>query len=188
MQRFIAVLLLVIAFDVSGARADDEASPIPYVTASSWGRYYFKMLPDPKHPFDRDKGNGIAYEVVEGDAGDKEIWRTKGWYASRTAIAGGGRYLVRIGNWPRGRKPSGKHLGIAFYDNGKLIRSYSTKQLLRGLPAPPASVSHYQFIEKVVGFDENSELEFTIRLVGGRTCTFDVRTGKYVKKAKKRKP
>ena len=59
------------------ANADNEASQVGYVVAAPYGRYYFKMVPDPKHRYDRRKGTGTAFEVSEVGA-DKLLWRTSG--------------------------------------------------------------------------------------------------------------
>lgn len=173
------VVIIVAAMPIESAEGDDEASQVAYVVAGRYGRCYFKMVPDPKARYDPRRGQGYAYEVSDKGP-DKLLWQTAGWYAHRTAISVWGRYLVRLGNWPRGHKPSNDHLGIAFYDRGKLIKRYSTKELIKDLSKVEPSVSHYEFLKKVVGFLPNSDRLFRIVAVDGKRWTFDVTNGKIV--------
>jgi hypothetical protein len=174
---FVLTLLSTVVAFSAAARADDEASQVAYVKAAPFGRCYFKMVPDPKARYDRKRGTGYAYQVNEKGA-DKLLYKTTGWYARRVALTAWGRYLVRLGNWPRGRAPSSKHLGIAFYDRGKLIKRYSTKQLIKDISKVQPSVSHYTFLKKVVGFSKRKRWLFAIVTVDGKRWTFDVRTGR----------
>ena len=163
--------------------ADDEAGPYPYVTASEGGRYYFRMQPDPNRPFDRDVGSGVAYEVVAGKM-DKLLWTTKGWYSFSVHLSHDGHYLVRLGNWPRGHKPSEADLAVAFYKSGTLLKSYNTKGLIRDPSKVEPSVSHYQFLRERPGFVEPYGYTFGLVTVDGVGYTFDVRTGKILQSKK----
>lgn len=173
-MRFICLSILALLM-ATPAMADDEQSPYAYVTSAQWGRHYFKMLPDPKKAYRHDAGLGICYAVGR-DGKDKELWRTSGWYAFSTHLSYDGRYLVRIGNWPRGHAPSKDHVGIAFYERGKLTRSYSTAELIGDRSKVQPSVSHYQFKKKVIGFGR-AQYAFELVVIDGVTWRFDVRTG-----------
>lgn len=181
--RITALLLFSVLISVastSTAQADDEASQVAYVKAARYGRCYFKMTPDPKARYDRKRGWGYAYEVTDKGP-DKLLWKTSGWFASRVALSSWGRYLVRLGNWPRGRTPSAKHLGIAFYDRGKLLKRYSTKDLLKDPTKLQPSISHYRFLQSVVGFSPRARWHFSIVTIDGKRWTFDVRSGAVIK-------
>ena len=156
--------------------ADKEGPQNSYVTSSINGRFYFRMEPDLSAPFDRKKGSGTLFEV-QNDGNDVVLWKTEGWYSFKTFICHEGRYLVRIGNWPRGRELSDTHLAIAFYDKGILLKKYSTKQLIENPKTIKKSVSHYFFINKVIGFDPSYSHQFKLETIDGRTHTFDVKTG-----------
>ncbi len=177
-SKIIIIFFLMIAFNLW---ADEEASQYAYVKSSSGGRYYFKMIPEV--PYNRTKGKGILY-AVSGDQSDKVLWRVNGWYAFDTYISHDGRYLVRLGNWPRGRKPSHKHLGIAFYDKGTLIKKYSTKDLIKNPSAIMISISHYQFLAKVLGFEPIYSYRFKIRTVDKIEYIFDVTKGTIISQKK----
>lgn len=168
-----AVVLLICSL----SWADSEAPPYAYVVVADGGRFYFKMVPDPKDKYDRDKGSGTAF-AVNGNGQDKVLWKTSGWYSFVTYISRDGKYLVRIGNWPRRDGPSEEHLGIAFYKEGKLLRSYSTKDLIKDVSLVPHSVSHYRFLQEIIGFEPSFSLRFVIKTVDNIEYVFDARNGK----------
>jgi len=174
----IAVLSLVFLLGApTPASADSESMPSAYVVASKGGRFYLKMTPSGKRSYARPyAGKGVVYQV-RPKGRDKLLWSMRGWYAFQTFLSHDGNYVVRIGDWPRGRKPSSKHLAIAFYKRGKLLARYSTKQLIRDTSKVSASISHYFFKKSVRGFLPYSH-RFEITMVDGVTYQFDARTGK----------
>ncbi len=177
MKRSVSSLILLV-FCCSCARADSIRPAYPYVTASVDGRYYFKMAPAPEHDYDWDThGSGTMFEV-SATGQDKPLWNISGWYAFATYVSYDGKYLVRMGNWPPG-EPSSKHLAIAFYENGKLVKSYSTVEILKNPDNAPRSVSHYQFLDKTLGFNAY-DYKFSIRTVENIEYTFDVTNGKII--------
>lgn len=176
MARFSLSVLILMALAIP-AKADEEVAPSPYVSASIEGRrYYFKMVPQPDAPYDVEKGMGYAYRVTNQKA-DALLWSTSGWYSFQTYLSGDGRYLVRLGNWPRGHEPSEKHLAIAFYKDGKKVKSYSTRQIIKDNSQVEASVSHYQFYQGEPGFTESYGYLFKLISVDNMEYVFDVRTG-----------
>ncbi len=179
MKSIIVMILLLTV--LSTLWADKEAPQYVYVKSSSGGKYYFKMIPEAD--YDRTKGRGLLYAVTKKGS-DKVLWKVNGWYAFQTYISYDGRYLIRIGNWPRGRVPSHKHLGIAFYDKGKLIKKYSTKDIVKNFPPVTPSESHYRVLKKVLGFESPYSHRFIIRTVHKIEYTFDVTHGKLVSQKK----
>ncbi len=180
-MKSIILISVFVLTTISTLWADKEAPQYVYVRSSYGGQYYFKMIPEAD--YDRTKGRGALYLVTKKRL-DKVLWKVKGWYAFQTYISYDGRYLIRIGNWPRGRIPSHKHLGIAFYDKGTLIKKYSTKDLVKNLPPVRASVSHYRFLEKVLGFESAYSHRFKIKTADKMEYTFDVTHGKIVSQKK----
>lgn len=144
MKFYLAIAMLVLL--VSSVTADEEIAPSPYVASSLTGRYYFKMIPDPEARYSFEKGRGDAYRVTNQKT-DQLLWSTTGWYSSQTYLSVDGEYLVRLGNWPRGREPSENHLAIAFYKAGKDIKSYNTQQLIKDKSKVKRTVSHYEFYQ-----------------------------------------
>lgn len=118
---------------------------------------------------------------VKRDGSLQKMWSVSGWYAFRTYPSFRGEYLVRIGNWPRGFRPSHKDLAIAFYHRGRLVKRYSTKDLLRNTAgrASVRSVGHYRFWSSIPGFGGWNH-RFTLITTERIRYIFDARTGKII--------
>lgn len=182
-MRVFYVCLIILSCSLSNVFADREMSQCPYVIASDRGSHFFLMKPDPNDVYNRDKGTGICYEVTKN--GDfKELWRTEGWYSFKTFLAPSvdSQYLVRLGNWPRGQKPSVGHVSVGFYKDGKLLKLYSTADLIRDNSAIHPSISHYQYLddkyEPVLEYQQEKGLWiFKLVTIDGVHYEFDVKTG-----------
>ena len=150
------VSLLMLILWQNPASADQEASNVAHVSASSYGRCYAKSVPT--HIFDpddqiRQKGITRIYRVGrETDALIEEY----DWFSQRLYLNCAGASVptvIRLGPWHRGHDPRDDHLALAFYRDGKLIKKYSTLEIAGGeLNNDPsfsryknvsASVSHY---------------------------------------------
>lgn len=177
-MRFFVTILAILVFSSGTLFADDEQSTYAYISAGHGGRAYFKMVPDPKKHYTHKAGTGTMY-VLQRDGSSKKLWSLSGWYAFRTYPSHWGRYLVRLGNWPRGRTISDKHLAIAFYDRGKLIKRYSTKDLIKHPTRIQPSVGHYRYLRKAIGFIGYSK-RFVLVTWDNMRYDFDVRSGKIV--------
>lgn len=157
-------------------RADSPAIPTPMITASEDGRYAFILTPGPED-WRGDKSSGIAYEVTH--SGElREIWRTQGWYSFQTFLAADGRHLVRMGPWNEGDKPSESDIAVAFYRDGKLLKSYSTAALVRDRSRVITSVSHYRWLAE---YPATPRLgwsgDFFLTAIDGMEYRFDVTSG-----------
>lgn len=170
-RLLLATLILSIAAPVV---ADEEIAPYPYVVAAGGGRYYLKLVPQRGT---RDVGNGAVYSVSRSGP-DQVVYRTTGWFAFQTFLSYNGEQIVRIGNWPRGHRPSSAHLAIAFYTRGKLVKQYSTAELIKDPSKVQPTVSHYSFLRKLIGFEHSYSTRFSLISVDGIRYTFDARTGK----------
>jgi len=189
-MRVFYVCLIILSCSLSNIFADQELSQYPYVITSDGGRYFFLMKSDPNDIYNREKGTGICYEVTRNGE-FKELWCTKGWYSFKTFLVSategekpirGHQYLVRLGNWPRGRKPSANDVGVAFYKNGKLLKLYSTVDLVHNKSAIQLSVSHYEYLDN--RYEPAIECEwvknqcvFKLVTIDGIHYRFDVKTG-----------
>lgn len=179
MKKLIIPIMLILLILPSVGISDEEALPYAYVKTDYWGKYYFKMMPDDKS-FDYDnKGSGALYKV-NAEGPDKVLWITNGWYAFEVYVSSDGIYLVRLGNWPRGYEPSKNQLAIAFYNNGNLIKSYSTLDLIKDLSAVKPSISHYFYYKKVFGFVGGISHRFSLITVDNIEYIFDVSNGEIV--------
>lgn len=176
MKRRLTVIALVALSVLAPATgfADEELAPYTYVVSAPGGRYYFRMV---RQKGSRDKGSGVVYAVGNDKNADRVQYTVSGWYAHQVFLSYNGLHLVRLGNWPRGRAPSPAHLAIAFYKKGKLVKRYSTAQLIKNHQNVQPSVSHYRYYRKIGGLDPGFGERFSITSVDGVNYLFDIRTG-----------
>ncbi|MBL8514415.1 MAG: hypothetical protein JNJ55_10525 [Betaproteobacteria bacterium] len=187
-MRAVSTCLLIAAlFAVHApitAHADQERAPRQRVFASTEGHVAFAMLPPPydeKTGLYKPGGRGIAY-ALQKDGSFKVLYRTEGWYATEVFLSPDGKYLVRLGPWSRGRAPAKDHLAIAFYRDGKLLKQYSTLEMLKDPTKARASVSHYFWRPDEAGDGPKPELadwdlSFSLQTVDGWEYVFDLKTG-----------
>lgn len=191
MRKTFAAAALVSLCWLSPGFADSEQSPVPLAFASEpTGSTIFTMMP-PRHDAGYKivrEGFGIAYRV-DREGTLKEIYRTKGWYSFKVHVSHDGRYLVQMGPWNRGIKPEKDHLAVAFHKDGKLLKRYSTAELVKDHGKVSSSVSHYQWQApdprinltetQILALAPNIDYDhrFTLHTIDGWTYVFDVKTG-----------
>lgn len=190
-MKKLAIFYCAFAAVVTSLFADSPAQPSPYVAIASHGAIYFKMIP--RHEGEWGDGFGIAYRL-RPDGSDEELWRTDGWYSFEVFLSDDGEYLVAMGPWSIGQEPSKEDLAVAFYHRGKLLRQYSTADLVKDKSKVLASVSHYKWlardIERYTDAKKDPESELRIswdNVFHLKTCDeivyeFDVTTGKIKKR------
>lgn len=144
-MKSLTLLACLLAVTVDPLWADSPAMPFPYVAAGMGGTTYFKMIPRTDGKW--GEGIGIAYRLRR-DGSDEELWRTDGWYSFEVFLSYDGEYLVAMGPWNMGSEPSKEDLAVAFYHKGKLLRQYSTADLVKDKSKVPASVSHYMWLAR----------------------------------------
>jgi hypothetical protein len=112
----------------STSALDQEASNVPHVAASSYGRCYAKAVPDSLYG---QAGRTRAFWVR---ARADSLLASYDWFSQRiflecnVATGDGpvGLSVVRFGPWSRGREARAQDLALAFYRGGRLLRRYST--------------------------------------------------------------
>jgi hypothetical protein len=162
------------------AHADDEKGPYAYVGAGDGGMVYFKAVPDRSAPDPRETGTVTVFSVDGRSGAETKLYEIPGMWGTDLALSYDGQLLVRLGNWPRGHEPSDQHLAIAFYNKGKLVKSYSTKALIKDPTKVEPSKSHYRYRLEGAGFERWSP-RFKLTTVDGVAYTFDARDGSIVK-------
>jgi hypothetical protein len=189
-MKTLAILSCALAMTASSLLADSPAPQVPYVAVAPRGAAYFKMIPREAKWGD---GFGIAYRLRR-DGSDEELWRTDGWYSFEVFLSYDGDYLVAMGPWSIGHEPSKEDLAVAFYRRGKLLRQYSTADLVKDKSKVRASVSHYMWLARDIERfpetkkDPESELSvswdntFRLKTCDGIVYEFDMTTGEIKKK------
>jgi len=200
-MRVLSITAVILLFGSSLIRADSQAPPQPLVfTSEGGGSALFTMVPAKldadykvtKKPF------GIAYKLSE-EGVLEELYRTSGWYSFRVFVSDDGKYLVQMGPWNAGHRPEKDHLAVAFYKNGKLLKSYSTADLVQDPDKVMASASHYMWLAphynlKLSAGEAYSlrprldyDNKFTLNTIDGWTYEFDATNGKIASTKKTKK-
>ena len=160
---------------------DDEASNVPHVAASSYGRCYAKAVPDSLYG---QAGRTRAYWVR---ARQDSLLASYDWFSQRIFLecnvaSGDGPValsVVRFGPWARGQEAKAQDLALAFYRGPRLLRRYSTLDIAGRPSNVSASVSHYTVIDSVIGYRwvDGNRYRFDVRRTDGQVLSFDPATG-----------
>jgi len=161
------------------AWADSIAAPYSYVAVAKHGHYYFKMTPDQD---DRKGGSGTCYKVTSKDS-DEVLWRSHGWYAYSVYLSNHGEYLIRMGDSAKGHKLSDKDLAVAFYKEGKLLKRYSTKDLVKKAYAIKKTFSHYVWKADYPIFNAYQQ-QFQLTTIDKIEYIFNITNGEIVSQKK----
>ena len=175
MKLYNFLLLFICIF--GKVSADELVLPYSYIVASDSRFFYFKMIVDrPNEPSSYFGGDGFFGEAysISSTGEDSLLWRTEGWYSFKVYLSNNGKYLVRTGLWP-GQPIKTADLAFAFYENGKLIKSYSTVDLIKNKEEVEYSVSHYEFKRKVE-FDSFTN-QLKLYTTDNYVYTFSIFTG-----------
>lgn len=182
-MRFVFLILLFVS---SYVLADKSVAPYVKLTASDNGKFYFVIYPS---KWEWQSGEykaisapyGIAFRVLPDGSGEK-IWETNGWYAFQVYLSHDGKYLARVNSNPSGSAPTDDDRVVAFYADGKLLREYSSKELVKNTEKVERSVSHYYWASN------NRDLPkidygyvFKIETIENRLYSFDMKTGEMLK-------
>lgn len=161
---------------------DDVASNVPHVVASEDGACYARSVPDSLYY--SQAGHTMVYGV---NAIRDQVLADFRWYSRRiflhcsVADARGGTALsvVRLGPTHRGRLARAQDLGIAFYRDDRLLKSYSTLDLAQRPARVRTGRSHYSVIDTVLGYRhmQGNQFTFDFRVVDGRVLRIDAATG-----------
>jgi len=189
---------LFMAF-IPASRADSPAPEVPLVFASRpSSAAYFVMVPT---KFDKDykiirEAFGVAYRADE-DGKPQELYRVKGWYSFEVYLSDDGTYLVQMGPWSVGSEPEKEDLAVAFFKNGKMLKSYSTADLVKDPSKVAPTTSHY-FWQAPSPLDDSIDPaeamallprldydnHFNLSTIDGWTYVFDAKNGKIIQRKK----
>jgi hypothetical protein len=175
------------------SHADTESLNWIFVAASTtdgttWhGDRYAKCIPDGSSGI-----NGVTkiYRVEK----DRDVLEhTYGWYTTQIYLSGASEKtsVVRFGRWNSGHEASTNDLALAFYYDGRLLKSYSTLDIAGKPDNVSTSVSHYTWSETIRGYgyinspsSDDLIYGFTLKTKDGRILCFDVKTGEVIRNGK----
>jgi serine protease inhibitor len=168
---------VIVVCCIGGLHAGEESSTErPYREYSPKRAYFLDLAP----PRGSQPARGIVY-----DATTLQRLYPVSWYAPSAAIADDGEHLVRLGNDLRldDDAPQGE-AAITFYRKKELLARYligdlcGDKTFKVGTTREEKKYRHW--LAKIDGFE--GATVFKITLVDGATCTFDVQTGRLLKR------
>lgn len=111
----------------STAQAFRPAPPRLYYVGAD--RHLFSMVPGDMRGSKGYDGLGVCYFL--NDQGSLvEQWRTEGWYSREVLLSKNGRLLVRLAGEFLYDGPTTYGVAVAFYKDGKLLKSFSTADLV----------------------------------------------------------
>jgi hypothetical protein len=186
-----ATLALVFAFFASApstAACDAEGTATIYVQSSTTdgstarGDRYAKCFPGDGRD---SKPRTLIYKV--GPDAD-ELEDAYDWYSEAVYLAGTskGTLVARVTTRFSGREANKGDQGVAFYFRGRLLKEYSTLDLVTTGPSVnEVGASHYRWCGRVIGYrwlasakSRVLKFGFVLETVNGRRLCFDARTGK----------
>lgn len=169
----ILVLSLVIFSSNESAWADSPAPNTEYVALSPNGQFLIQMMSDDGWG-GYGNGAGVAYKLLGQDQRE-EIWRVD-FFSSQVALTSDGRHLIAFGPWAT--QPT--DLAIAFYRDGKLLKSYTVSDLIPDESKLEKTISHFFWhvpLESVAEGLSPDEKTYSLTLIDGSVRVFDVLTG-----------
>lgn len=176
--------ILILLGSHSLAFADTVMPPQDYVIEVGDGEFVFVMLANPHGRFRSGQG-GLRVEEIRAHYSQSGLYRaddprtplwTVNWHSSHVYITADGRYLVRPGPWPTHYNFG--EIAVAFYEEGRLLESYSVSDLVKNPFTLPQSVSHYRWRQEMDFREERAQL--FVRTMHGERYLFDVTTGEVI--------
>jgi hypothetical protein len=176
------IWLLVLALCASSGRTrgEDIASNIVYIKPGPYGRYYAKAIPGELYG---SKGVTKIYVV---DKEEDKLMETYPWYSQDIDLQHTlwGMSVVRIGTCRMAQEVSKDDLAIGIYLAGKTLREYSALDVALAVDDPGAR-SRYCRYPKILGYRTIGSNDYVLDLeTGGKTLSFDVKTGELLRDPK----
>lgn len=183
MSRMILFILVLVQLTVLSAQAgaDMEVLPRDYTRAVAGGKYTFVMLaPKGSHADARTRRKYHSSGLYPAKS-TKPLWAVD-WncHSEGAVVSSDGHHMVAFGGMPG----IGNYDAWAatFYIDGKEVKHYTVKDLVRKPEDLPRSVSHYHWCDNGSLDDKKGILTLGI-LTGNnysdqRKMDFDIRTGK----------
>jgi len=171
------VIALALSFTVP-ALGDTPAPPRDYTKMTENGEYVFVMLAPPEKWVQKDLGLRKTYKesgLYKNDGSTTPLW-TVYWYSFSVYPSSDGKHVIRMGPWAT----SVDDLALAFYENGKPLKQYLIKDLVKDQLKLRYTVSHF-FWNSGSRFNDK-EGTMSLTTADGQTYLFSVKTGEILRK------
>lgn len=184
--KLIQLLFLGSCLIANTVLADSIVPPKPTVTTHPYCSCYFTMIPAQTIYDDQTKEKisnppyGKAYQLND-DGSSTIMWEVSDWYSYENYLSWDGRYLVRMGDWPSGDKPSKDHMAVTFYDQGVELKSYSTADLIKNPRKVKRTISHYFWLASDSNYPRiEYKNNFHLKTIDGYVHIFDMENGELI--------
>ncbi len=171
------VIALALSFGAP-ALADTPAPPRDYTEVTENGEYIFVMLAPPEKWIQKNPELRKTYKesgLYKNDGSTTPLW-TVYWYSFSVYPSSDGKHVVRMGPWAT----SVDNLALAFYENGKPLKQYLIKDLVKNQLKLRHTVSHF-FWKSELRFNDKEETIF-LTTTDGQTYLFSVKTGEIIQR------
>jgi hypothetical protein len=178
---FLALLALA---DWVSADSETDLMNYSYKKEVGNGQYVFIMLAvkgapllEPDQPPVSPSGTVYpASGLYRNNGSVAPLW-TVDWYDHEEDIYvfADGQHLIRRGPWASNMSD----LALAFYENGKLLQSYSIADLVEDESRLPHSVSHFKWAADISFNDSRNQL--IVETYDGQRYVFEVKPGRVSK-------
>jgi len=176
---FLQIIVMLLALNVP-AYSDTPAPARDYTKVTENGEYVFVMLAPPEGWSEKNPGIRKTYMqsgLYKNDGSTAPLWVVY-WYAFGVYPSSDGRHLVRMGPWAS----STDQLALSFHENGKEIKQYLIRDLVRDEKKLRYTVSHF-FWNSELRFNDKEGTIF-LKTTDGRTYLFSVKTGEILPEKK----
>ncbi|MBS1797600.1 MAG: hypothetical protein JSS81_27500 [Acidobacteria bacterium] len=138
MKRIVLTSLFMLGL-AAAVFADQEAGPFPYKAVTADRKYIF-VVTDPKCGLCGIDGDYKQSGMYRNDGSTAPLW-TVDWM-NRIFLPNDGRHVVRLGRWARYSATYREEL-FTFVEEGRVLKTYTTVELVDFPYLLPHSVSHY---------------------------------------------
>lgn len=160
------------------ALADTPAPPRDYAKETEDGQYVFVMLAPPDRRVSKDPEIRKTYKesgLYRNDGSVTPLW-TVYWYSFTVYPSSDSQHIVRMGPWAS----SVDQLALAFYKNGREMKIYLIRDLVKDQSKLKHTVSHF-FWQKESKYNDK-EGTILIKTHDDQTYLFSVKTGEILQR------
>jgi len=173
-SRLIHILQIsmIVFFLSTQAFADSQALPRDFTIVTENKAYIFVMLA-PDGWAEHDAAIRSIYKqsgLYKNNGSQTPLW-TVDWYAFEIFPSSDGKHLIQMGPWAS----STEQLALSFHKNGREIKHYRIKDLVRDEAQLPHTVSHF-FWRSELTYDDQHAILF-LKTRDNQAYRFSVKTG-----------
>jgi hypothetical protein len=173
--RLLSMFLILAVFLALPGRtvADRPAAPRDYTKETENGEYLFVMLAPQQWAKSQGRGIRTTYKqsgLYRNDGSATPLWSVY-WYSFEVYPSSDGRHVVQMGPWAS----DVEEMAVSFYRDGKELKAYRIKDLVRDESKLEHTVSHFSW-RSSLRYDDKHGFLF-LKTKDDRSYRFSVKTG-----------